>query len=188
MDALGEQRWSTTDDDGLVARAREGDRVAQRCLFEAYHAELYNYLRRRLGHDEDAADAASTTFVRAFTNLRHLRSNEAFRGWLFQIACNLVRDRRPEPAIQPLDESSEPPDPAGDPATTTQQQELRRVVDEAVASLGLAHQEVVVLHHLHGLDVREVAQALGLAEGTVKSRLARARETLRRRLTPYVEG
>ncbi len=188
MDALGEQRWSTTDGDHLVARALEGDRAAQRSLFEQHQVEVYNYLRRRLRDDEAAADAAQTTFVRAFQHLGSLRSTRSFRSWLFQIACNLVRDRAAIPPVQPLDEAADAPDPAADPAARVAQAELAAVVDRAVATLTEPHQEVVVLHHLQGLEVSEVAAALGLAEGTVKSRLARAREILRRRLAPYVEG
>ncbi len=179
---------ATMDERGVVALARAGDRAAQRRLFDAWQAPLYNYLRQMTRDDDAAADLTQETFVRAFRNLPRLRHEEAFRGWLYRIAHNLVRDRVAQPPVEPLDETNEPPDPRSAVELRLEQQELRDAVDGALATLPAAHREVVVLHHLQGLDVDAIAATLRVPSGTVKSRLARARETLRRKLTPFVEG
>lgn len=170
-----------------VDLARSGDRAAQRQLFEMYQTPLYNYLRRMVRDDACAADLAQETFVRAFRHLPRLKDDGAFRGWLYRIAHNLVRDRQPAPATEPWDESQSPADPTADPARRLEQAELAQAVDAAIAALPPPQRELVVLHHLEGFEIEELARLLRLPAGTIKSRLGRARERLRRRLTPFVE-
>lgn len=172
-----------------IARARSGDRAAQRLLFECWRGPIYNYLRQMARDDELAADLTQETFVRAYRHLPRLRHEAAFRAWLFQIAHNLVRDRVAGAATVALDEDDPAygPDPHGDGARQLERAELAAHVGRAVAALSPEHREVVVLHHFEALEVEEIARLLRVRPGTVKSRLARAREQLRRRLAPYVE-
>ncbi|MCC7492190.1 MAG: sigma-70 family RNA polymerase sigma factor [Fimbriimonadaceae bacterium] len=170
----------------LVAQARAGDRAAQRQLFEQWQRPIYGYLRQMVRDDELAADLTQETFVKALRNLPRLSDPEAFRSWLFRIAVNLVRDRR-STVVEPLEAAGEPVDPQGEPSRQVLRDELRAAVDQAVAQLSAEHREVVVLHHLQGLDLPAISRLLRLPAGTVKSRLARARDVLRRKLAPYVE-
>ncbi len=184
---MGAGAWSNGAG-GLVERARTGDRGAQQALFEVWQMPVYNYLKQMTRDPDAAADLTQETFVRALGNLRRLRHDGAFRSWLFQIAHNLVKDRAAAPLVELDEDPPETADPAAGPETSLERDELKSAVDRAVAGLSAEHREVVLLHHLRGLEVDEIAHSLRLPAGTVKSRLARARGILRRRLAPYVEG
>lgn len=176
----------------LVAAAREGDREAQRRLFDAYHPELYRYVYRLTRNTDLADDLTQETFYRALRDMRRLRHNAAFRTWLYRTATNLVRDRaaRTEHAWRVNDNQAAlaaVPDPEADVTRSLEQADLAAAVERAVANLSPEHRQVVVLHHLQGLPVEDIAQVVGVRPGTVKSRLARARAILRRNLTPFVE-
>jgi len=174
----------------LVAQARSGDRVAQRELFERFAPGVYGYLLRMTRDAEQAADLTQDTFVKALARLPRLREPAAFATWVFRIAHNAARDRAARASEEQLDEAvaTSLPDPRGDVERAVLGAALAAAVDEAVAGLRPEHREVVVLHHLQGLDVERAAQVVGVPVGTVKSRLARARETLRRRLSPWLEN
>jgi RNA polymerase sigma-70 factor (ECF subfamily) len=147
-----------------------------------------------------AADLTQETFIRVYRSLPELRDARAFQSWLYRIAANIVRDERkrarlPTVSLDELVEGKEGEaaerefaDWSDNPERKLVQQELSQAVDCAVASLSPEHREVIVLHHLRGLEVRDVARVLQIAEGTVKSRLGRARAILRRKLAPLVEG
>lgn len=150
--------------------------------------------------EELAADLTQETFIRAYRSLPELRDPRAFPSWLYRIAVNLVRDERKRAQVPTVSleapagdgspeesEVSEFPDWSSNPERVVVRQELSRAVEQAVASLSPEHREVVVLHHLRGLEVRDIARILQVAEGTVKSRLGRARTLLRRKLASWVE-
>ena len=175
----------------LVARARTGDRAAQRVLFEQHQSGVYNYLRSLVQDDHTAADLTQETFVKALGGLPRLRQAAAFTGWLYRIARNQARDHlnaagtRRAASVE-AETLADVPDPRGDASTALAASELSATVGSAVDSLSAEHREVVLLHHLQGYEVDAIAGLLGLRVGTVKSRLARAREALRRKLTPYL--
>jgi len=152
--------------------------------------------------DDLAADLTQETFIRVFRSLSELRDPQAFQSWLYRIAVNIVRDERkraslptmsldaPQAADAAGDEEApgEFPDWSGNPERELMRQELSEAVQQAVAQLSPEHREVIVLHHLRGLEIRDLARILQLAEGTVKSRLGRARSILRRKLARLIEG
>ena len=136
--------------------------------------------------------------MKAYRALGSLREGQAFLSWLYRIALNLarnhVRDRRAG-LWQSLDEERawgddtierQVADESPDPATLVESQEVRDVVRDAIRELSPAHQEVIVLHHLQGIPVEEIARIAGCSVGTVKSRLSRGREVLKRKLRGYV--
>jgi RNA polymerase sigma-70 factor (ECF subfamily) len=185
---------------GVVARARAGDAEAFRQIFDACHERIYNYIWQMVRDDDLTADLTQETFIRVYRSLPELRDARAFHAWLYRIAANIVRDERkrarlPTVSLDELVEGKEGEaaerefaDWSDNPERKLVQQELSQAVDCAVASLSPEHREVIVLHHLRGLEVRDVARVLQIAEGTVKSRLGRARAILRRKLAPLVEG
>jgi RNA polymerase sigma-70 factor (ECF subfamily) len=151
-----------------------------------------------LRNDADASDATQEAFVRAYRSIGRLEAEGAYGGWLAQIAVNVCRDilKRPRIIARSLDEpfsdeeseyKLEIPDWTDSPERTTMAQELQDVVNRAVSTLSADHRVVVTMHHLEGIDVLEIAEILGLSEGTVKSRLSRARGELRRKLGHYVD-
>ena len=183
-----------------VRRAQEGDVRAFEQLFQQYHRGIYNTIYQMTRNDADAADLTQEVFVRAYRALPRLQTPEAFTSWLYRIAVNLsrnwLRDRgrvRVESLEQPGEEGEEGntreiADPNSDPAVLAQTRDMQERVQKAIAGLSPDHRRVVTLHHLEGMPVEEIARIMGCSIGTVKSRLSRAREHLRRKLSGYVEG
>ncbi len=181
----------------LVARAQTGSLEAFEALYRAHQSGIYTFIRSQVREPELAADLTQQTFVRAWEGLARLREAGAFRGWLHQIAANLVRDEvksgraRLEVTVSSLTAEEDDPEiefPSAEEAETTAlRNELRGHVRQALAQLPAEQRAVVVMHHLEDLPVAEIARALGVRPGTVMSRLARAREALRKRLARYVE-
>jgi RNA polymerase sigma-70 factor (ECF subfamily) len=185
----------------VVQAAMKGDRAAMRELFDQQHPKIYNLIYGILGEREVASDLTQEVFLRAFRALPRLKEPGAFVGWLRRIAVNLCRDemkrhRIPETPLQGIawnvDTGNAPgrqiPDPSGDASEPVLADELHVQVRTAMASLSEDHRMVIILHHLDGMPVEEIAKITGCRVGTVKSRLARAREALRKRLAPYIEG
>ena len=183
-----------------VRRAQEGDVRAFEQLFQQYQRGIYNTVFQMIRNDADAADLTQEVFVRAYRALPRLQTPEAFTSWLYRIAVNLsrnwLRDRgrvRVESLEQPGEEGEEGntreiADPNSDPAVLAQTRDMQERVQKAIAGLSPDHRRVVTLHHLEGMPVEEIARIVGCSIGTVKSRLSRAREHLRRKLSGYVEG
>lgn len=180
----------------LVWRAQAGSLEAFEEIYRANQAGLYTFILSQVREPELAADLTQQAFVRAWESLARLRHVDAFRGWLHQIAANLVRDEvksgraRLEVHVSELAEHEQPehrPAPEEGPERAALRAEFRREVWGALSSLPAEQRAVIVMHHLEGLPVAEIAQATGVRPGTVMSRLARARDALRERLRAYVE-
>jgi len=184
-------------DVSLIKRTKAGDLCAFEELFNHFHKRVYNIVRRLVCNEHDAADLTQEVFVKVFNTIGCLKAEEAFFTWLRSVAVNTCRDymRRRPPRMESLDANLqfddgemawELPTPDAGPEKELLDSERDKAVRRAVASLSDEHRTVVVLHHLEGMDVKEIAKLLGCPVGTVKSRLARAREDLSRKLLPYV--
>ena len=176
-------------DDVTLARARGGDRQAFRVLVERYERPVFALLGRMLvsaGRESLVEDLAQETFVRVFRNLGSFgadgRTNLA--AWILTIAARLAIDelRRRPPRAEPLDGLAL--DIAAD-SRTDERSDRRRVaaaIERAVEALSPEFRAVFLLREVHDMDYDEIAHALDLDLGTVKSRLSRARAALRRAL------
>jgi RNA polymerase sigma-70 factor (ECF subfamily) len=185
----------------VVARAQQGERAAQRELYDQYADAVFGYVLNLLGSREEAVELAQDIWLRVFRRLNTLRDPQAFHAWLFQIAANMVRDhlkRAKPPTIVSLDQPDgddedderipEVADASGDPSTVAAQNELQQRIQKALKMLPPERREVVILHHLEGFGVREIADQLGIAVGTVKSRLGRGRARMRELLADLIEA
>lgn len=187
----------TTEVESLVAEAQAGSSAAFETLYRVHRAGIYTLLRHLVRDPELAADLTQQTFVRAWESLSRLRHPGAFRGWLHRIALNLVRDEAKaghtrlevtEAALGSAPGSAREGRGGGaNPQAEVLSSELRKVVQAALAALPAEQRAVVVMHHLEGMSVDEIARVVGVRPGTVMSRLARAREAMRERLRPYLE-
>jgi len=172
------------DDEALLERARRGDRDAFAELVTRHQDGLYTMALRLLGKPEDACDVVQETFMRAYVNLPKLRG-ASVRGWLYRVALNAGHDvlrrgvRRPQ---DPLDRGDgkilDLPDPALGPDAVAEGRDRARVVREALLALSPDFREAVVLRDVNQLSYEEIAEALRLPLGTVKSRISRARALL----------
>jgi len=194
------ERPAYREDLALVRKAQSGRLDAYEALFARYQGRIYNIICGMVSNPEDAADLTQETFVKAYRALGSLRDGQAFYAWLCRIAINLCRNfRRGGPAMPPisLDEGMwmdgervplEVADSSHEPSRIAEVHATADAVRRAIATLTPDHQEVVVMHHLEGLPLDHIARVVGVPIGTVKSRLSRGRDCLKRALRGFVEA
>lgn len=182
----------TTSDDAvidhdLVVRAMAGERDAFASLVERHHARILAMLERLSGCAEQARDLAQETFVSAYRHLASFRHDSRFSTWLHAIACNqaatAARRRRPVASLDAPGRDGgaahEPYAPLLHVGARLEQAELRTRVKAALAQLDERYRKVVVLSDMQGESYEEIATALDIPIGTVRSRLHRGRTQLR---------
>jgi len=172
---------SERSDDECVRSARAGDRAAYSILVRRHQASLHRYLVRMVGSHDEALDLTQEAFVRAWQALAQWEPGAQFRTWLYRIAANAALDvlrRRKTVEFVPLDDTFEAADAAAGPERLAQgMQEVRRL-EAALARLTPERREVLLLREIEGMSYEDIGRVLALTEGTVKSRLARARTAL----------
>ena len=182
-----------------LQRAKEGDLKAFEEIYQLYHRRIYNAVYGMLGDPDDAQDVTQDVFMRLHDALPTLRADEAFSTYLYRIALNLCRDRarrKKRVRFQSMDtpradddgdvEPMEFPDAGKLPEELLTSDELQTRVREAVLTLSTDHKAVIVMHHFQGMEVNDIAGILKVPTGTVKSRLARGRDQLHRKLRSYL--
>ncbi len=169
-------------------------------ILEQHYRHVYRILYRMVGNAEEAADLTQDVFVRIYRALPRLRAEGASTAWVCRIAVNVgvdhLRRCRRSLVAYSLDAGTGDAADAGtngalreasvDPAELAEREEQRSTIRSAIAELPTDYRDVLALHHLEGMQVDEMAQRLGIPVGTVKSRLSRARNALRRRLAPLI--
>ncbi len=171
-----------------VEAAAGGDERAFEALFRAHEDATYSLVMHFVRDHELAADLTQDAFVRAWEKLPKLREPEAFVGWLRALTVNIVRDHfRRARETEPLDETFEVADEGPGPDEQASGSEQALAVRQAILGLPEHQRTPVVMYHLEGRAVEEVAEALGVPKNTVVSRLARGRAALRRRLGGHIE-
>jgi RNA polymerase sigma-70 factor, ECF subfamily len=170
----------TDIDRALVRRFQAGDRHAFVELMERHERRVYNLAYRMLGRAEDARDATQDAFLSCYRNLERFRGDSAFGTWLYRIAANACYDAlRKRPLAVSIDAlSSEPP--AADHADRAA---AAADVHRALQAVPPEFRSVLVLFELQDLSVDDIAEALEIPVGTVKSRLHRGRAALGRALS-----
>ena len=162
-------------------------------ILELHYRRVYRLIYRMVRNESDAADLTQETFIRVYRALPRLRADGACAAWVRRIATNLCVDHiRRRRATLPSVEASEcsishdreADADSNDPAHIFMAGERSRLVHRAVEALPVEYRTVVILHHLEDMRVDEIAEALRIPAGTVKSRLSRARQALYRRLAP----
>lgn len=174
-------RQDPSEDELLAIRCQLGERAAFDELVTQWGPRLRTYLRRLLASDADADDLVQDVWLRALRGLPGLRDPARFRSWLFGIAHRAMIDRLRERYASRIDDAAEPEQiGALDPAF---EREIdRQVLEQGLASLLLPDRETISLFYLEGLSLAEIAGTQCIPIGTVKSRLHRARISLRRNL------
>lgn len=174
----------------LMQRLQGGDREAFVALVERHKDAVVSYLARLCGNRDRAEDLAQETFLRLFRSAAGYSERGLLRAYLFRIATNLLRSEerreRRHRLLAPFLRSGEAVEPAAPDGLL--RQEVRREVTLALAALPLRYRVPLVLYEIEGWPYLEIARQLALSEGTVKSRIHRGRERLRRKLASYWYG
>ncbi len=169
------------------------------CLVHKYQDRLYNAILRICADPEDAAELTQETFVKVIEALDSFKGNSSFYTWAFRIAVNLAINhchRRARFGIRSLESEAGQGHMAGtqvlkdllasdslpDPASTAEDNELMALVRCAIMQLDEMHRTVLVLRDIEGMSYSQIADVLGIELGTVRSRLSRARDALRKAL------
>ncbi|GBC94114.1 ECF RNA polymerase sigma factor SigW [bacterium HR15] len=185
----------------LIARAQAQDDTAFDQIVRLYADRIYNYVRRMVGNPQDAEDITQEVFIRAYQGLSQFDGRASFSTWLFRIATNLCIDhkRRQSRRVQTVpyhhDDTDEEegdwefPD-TSQPSALEQllTKELHEVVERAIEALSPKLKTVLLLYDVEGLSYEQIADALGIPMGTVKSRLFAAREQIRKQVEVYLRG
>jgi len=180
-------------EDTLVERARRGDADAYEDLVRRYTEMAFRAAYVVTGSAPDAEEAAQDAFVKAFRALHRFRAGAPFRPWLLRIVGNEARNRRRAAGRRTalelrLAEGLSAGGAAPSPEAAAEAAEERRALLRALVTVGDDHRQVVSCRYLLQLSVEETAAALGIPEGTVKSRLARALAHLRELMEPVRHG
>jgi RNA polymerase sigma-70 factor (ECF subfamily) len=214
-DAVDEARLSRGDLDAheramlqerrLVRRLKQGEPRAFQEMVHTYQHRVYGLVYRMLGNRHEAEDIAQDVFIAVFRHVANFRGDSRFYTWIFRIATNHCKNRlkylkgrhaaarleyedTPEAAMHPVD---------GGPAQTLQSHvpgpeqtveatRLETVIQRELAALDDEFRVLIVLRDIQGMSYEDIRKITGLAEGTVKSRLHRARAALKQRIEPHL--
>lgn len=196
--ALEQTLPAVNEEAAFIAELRADSQEAFAYLLSIYQNPVYNLIWHIVENSADAADVLQDVFVKIFKGIKGFNGDSTLRTWIYRIAvheaCNhrrswIRRHWREPVSVDDVDcpsAASESASSERSPYQVFEQAEREVIVRQALASLAPPYRAVVVLRELEGLPYEEIAQVLGLAEGTVKSRLLRGRELLRRKLASYV--
>jgi RNA polymerase sigma-70 factor (ECF subfamily) len=186
----------------LLRRLRDRDERAFRELLELHRDRVYNITFRMLGNRAEAEDVAQEVFISVFKTIDQFREESKFSTWLYRVAVNHCKNRikylarRHDRDRDELDETTHThqangaatgvPVRAAQPDRALEGAQMEKLLQEAIGNLDDDHRVVVVLRDVEDLSIEEICEITGLPDGTVKSRLHRARLALRKKLQRHV--
>lgn len=180
-------------DEALIRSALQGDQRAYKLLLERHRHAIFHIAYKIVRNSEEAADLVQETFMKAFGSLASYRFEYRFSTWLYRIAANSAIDylRKRKIEALSLDRPVETkdgtmemqlPDWTHNPEFDFSRKQRRVSIDEAIDSLPDKYREVIVYRHKEDKSYEEIARILDIPVGTVKARIFRARELLKRKL------
>jgi RNA polymerase sigma-70 factor (ECF subfamily) len=185
----------------LIRRVRDGDKEAFYSLVRPYERAIFFAAKSVLRNDADAEEAAQEAVLKAFLHIKDFRGESKFSSWLVRIAINEARMKLRKEHRQLYESLDEPTvDEQGEywprdfadwreiPIEALQRKELRDALSKALASLDPKYHQVLILRDIQHFSVAETAEALGISEENVKTRLHRARLRMRDALAPGFDG
>lgn len=186
------------EDQLLVERSKKGDREAFEHLVRLYENKVYTIAYRLMGNYADASDLAQDAFIKIYQALPNFRGDSSFSTWIYHITVNVCRDelrkRQRRPTVSLDDNSSEnnnntyeirSNDPG--PEEMLDRSETQAMIQSCLNTLSDDYREIIVMREIQELAYEEIAEILGCSLGTVKSRLSRARQALKEKITKKME-
>jgi len=184
----------------LLDRLRCGAEEAYEALISEYQQPIYNLVHRLLGNPSDASDVTQEVFLKVFRNIGNFRSQSSLKTWLYRIAVNeaynhrrwFSRHRKQEVGFEAEEEGSRSyqerlRDPGQSPFDIVLSDETHALIEKALEEMNPAFRSAVVLRDVEDLSYEDISEILQLSLGTVKSRILRGREALRKALAGKLE-
>ena len=197
---LSPEQEAALDDHRLLSGLQAGDEAAYEQLIQRFQTPIFNLACRLLNDPADASDVLQEVFLKIFRNVDSFRGDSSLKTWVYRIAVNeahnrrrwLFRHRRGETAIdEGFDEADgrEMPlrDPGESPFDFTVNREAQLLLEEGLEALNPVYRAAVVLREIEDLSYEEIAAILEVSIGTVKSRIVRGREGLRKYLATRLD-
>jgi RNA polymerase sigma-70 factor (ECF subfamily) len=180
-------------DAACVRRLQRGDAGAFETLVRRHEKTIFNLLYRMLGDYDDAAETSQEVFLSAYRAIGQFRGEANFSTWLYRIALNHATTRRKNTSLRqkrlvPLDHTEIVDEGHPGPAESLETKELRESVQRALNDLQPEDAAVILLRDMQDIPYEDVARVLNIPIGTVKSRLHRARQALKARLTAHLRA
>jgi RNA polymerase sigma-70 factor (ECF subfamily) len=189
----------------IVAELKSGSEAAYAWLIGEFQQPVYGLVYRIVNDPADAADTTQDVFLKVFRGMKHFHGESSLKTWIYRIALHEAANRRRwwfrhkarETSVEP--ESAEAAtgmdfaiqvaltDPAESPFDNVAHHEVQQRVDEELRQVPEPYRTTLILRDLEEMSYEEIAELLEISLGTVKSRLTRGREALRKRLSPYVK-
>lgn len=176
-----------------IKRVKKGDQAAFADIVSFYQNKLYQHCYRMLGNAHEAEDIAQEAFIRAYVNIHSYDVNRKFSTWLYRIATNLtidrIRKRKPDYYLDAeikgtdgLDMYSQLETVSHLPEETVENLELQRYIQQEILQLPPKYRSIIILRYLEDFSLKEISDILDIPLGTVKTRIHRGREALRKKL------
>jgi RNA polymerase sigma-70 factor (ECF subfamily) len=185
----------------VIAELKAGSETAYTWLIGEFHQPIYSLVYRIVNDPSDAADTTQEVFLKVFRGMKHFHGESSLKTWIYRIALHEAANRRrwwfrhkaQETAIEPVEaEGCEfthedwLTDPSESPFDNFAHEEVRAAVEKAVHDVPEPFQSALILRDLEEMSYEEIAEVLQISLGTVKSRITRGRNALRKRLAAYV--
>ena len=181
---------SAEEDAADVAKVLGGDVSAFELIVRRWQRPLVNLAYRFCRDRGRAEDMAQEAFLRAYRSLGSWRKESAFSTWLFAVATNVYRSqiRKFPPLMTPIDDAVVATLDRRALGSTVDEERRERIVRNAVLALPPRYRDALTLFYFHGMDIAKASASLSVPAGTLKARLSRGRDILRRKLSFLLEG
>jgi RNA polymerase sigma-70 factor (ECF subfamily) len=192
--------FAGTGEERLLERLRKGDELAFETLIEQYEQPIFNLVVRLVDDSADAADVTQEVFLKVFRKVASFRGESSLKTWIYRIAVNEARNqrrwfsrhKRQEVGLDPAPGEAQGygdwlEDAGRSPYDLTLDRETEELIENALRDVSQPFRAALVLREVEGLSYEEVAEILEISLGTVKSRILRGREALRKSLTERLD-
>jgi RNA polymerase sigma-70 factor, ECF subfamily len=184
----------------MIERLKACEEEAYEALLARFQQPIYNLVYRLINDPADTSDVVQEVFLKVFRSIDHFRGQSSLKTWIYRIAINeaynhrrwFSRHRKQEVALEPETESTRPwldsiCDPARDPYELALNEERHQLIESALREINSDFRAAVVLRDLEDMSYEEISDVLEISLGTVKSRILRGRDSLRRVLVSQVD-
>jgi len=189
-----------TEESAVIAELKAGSEEAYSWLIGKFHQPIYGLVYRIVNDPSDAADTTQDVFLKVFRGMKHFHGESSLKTWIYRIALHEAANRRrwwfrhkaQETPIDPIEAGDEFSggkrlvDPGESPFEKFAHGEVRAAVEQALQRVPEPYRTALILRDLEEMSYEEIAEVLAISLGTVKSRITRGRDALRKKLTEYV--